>query len=357
LVDHQIKIEHIRLKALYQFARGILVHPGFEKVAPVTLFRALAQEKNPYAHPDDVVLLVAYEGNQCIGYHGILPGRLQKHGHFFNVHWATTFFVAPEYRGKGVGKQLLNEIQKLHLDVVVTGMTQDAQMAYQRMNFKPLGHVTYNCLRVEKMEWFKKVFYRILLNRLSTGKNDIECREVDQLTTDLLPQATSAVKYSKFYRGIEAINWMIHYPWVRSSRDLENKINHYHFSQHRDLFKYIALEIYSRSHALFKGYLVLSVSRYKGITVLKILDFYFQHPNDQQIAGFIALKYASRFLADRIDIPSSLSNFFQRQPLLRPLIKKQKRLYLFYPQNTKSPLAESADNMMLNYCDGDVTFT
>ena len=390
---NRITIEKIRLKELYHFACGMSGQSAFETVAPISHLRALAHTKNPYAHPDDIVLLVAYKGNQCIGYHGLLPGRLKRGGHFFKIHWATTFFVAPEFRNKGIGKLLLNEIKKINIDFAVTRMTKDAQQAYQRMNFKPFGHLTYYQLRVESIQLldpvfravgsflekkgmksckfhaalnrfeyklygcFKKKFYSILLNYIQTDKTGIECREVDQLKKESLPYVVCTSNHCQFYRGIEAINWMIRYRWVLSTNELEEKMDNYYFSQDRDIFKYIVLNIYSRNEVLYKGFLILSVSRNKRKTVIKLLDFRFQNPKDHPIAFFCVIKYAKKFLADRVEIPVGLANFIQPRRFFRHLIKKQKRLYLFYPKNTKSPLAQAAGNITFSYCDGDVPFT
>ncbi|UCF95239.1 MAG: hypothetical protein JSW39_14165 [Desulfobacterales bacterium] len=106
-----------------------------------------------------------------------------------------------------------------------------------------------------------------------------------------------------------------------------------------------------------KGFLVLSISRNKSKTVVKILDFYFRNPADCKIAGFLALRYAHDFLADRIEFPVALEFFFKSHPLLSWLIKKQERLYLFHPHCQDSPLARSVGDIDFNYCDADTAFT
>ena len=75
--DPHIRIEHIKLKDLSDFARKALSHPDFHGVTPISLIRAQSQIKNPHAHPDDVALLVAFYKNRCVAYHGLLPGLLK----------------------------------------------------------------------------------------------------------------------------------------------------------------------------------------------------------------------------------------------------------------------------------------
>lgn len=44
---------------------------------PITLIRALSQARNPRARPDDTVLIMATEGNQLLGFAGLLPDWAQ----------------------------------------------------------------------------------------------------------------------------------------------------------------------------------------------------------------------------------------------------------------------------------------
>ena len=122
----------------------------YQNVAPISLRRALSQTNNPYSRPDDTALLVAIHKGKCVGYHGILPGLICHDGGIKRVHWTTTFFVSPNYRGKGVASCLLKEIQKLNIDFPVTWMTQSARKAYLKAGFKELGNLTYYQLRLEK---------------------------------------------------------------------------------------------------------------------------------------------------------------------------------------------------------------
>ncbi|MFH2218609.1 MAG: GNAT family N-acetyltransferase [Pseudomonadota bacterium] len=393
---NQIRIEKIRLKQLNDFAADVVNTSAFEKTAPITPARALSQTKNPNAHPDDVVLLVAYQGNQCVGYHGLLPGMLEQNGQLSKVFWATAFFVSPELRGSGIGKRLLSEIIKLNVDFVVTGMTHGAKETYKSMGFKPLGSVTYYQLRTERVHLFepffravysiperpdqksgkrlatverldaelyrltKAVFFKTALRFWPEGKTCAGVLEADQLKfrhEAALRSPSTCPGRPAFYRGIDAVNWMIRYRWVVAPDELQAGIGHYHFSKSRDIFKYIALEIPSSHGSPSKGFLVLSVSRNKSKTAVKLLDFHFQDPKDRWCAAFLGLRYGAEYLADRIDIPSALAACFKNNRLLKPLLKRQTRLFMFYPKSIDSPLALSKENIALNYCDGDTAFT
>jgi hypothetical protein len=119
----------------------------------------------------------------------------------------------------------------------------------------------------------------------------------------------------------------------------------------------VALEIYSADKTVFKGFLILSVSAKKGRTWVKILDFAFKNPTDSDLAAYFAIIYAKTFSADRLEFPASLLGFFEQNPLLKPLIKKQQRLYLFYPKTHGGAFEGCIGEIRLDYCDADTAFT
>jgi hypothetical protein len=161
----------------------------------------------------------------------------------------------------------------------------------------------------------------------------------------------------RFHRGIEAVNWMLRFRWVVSSDEKLQDADAYYFSTSRDLFKYLALEFYSADRKICKGFATLSVSSKKGKTRVKILDFAFKDTRDRFLAGYFGLKVAQKHLADRLEFPELIFDYFHEISMLQPLIKKQERLYVYYPQKKGSPLDECRGNILLDYCDADTAFT
>ena len=395
--ENQIQIEKIRLKEIYRFARNALGRAPYQATVPISLRRALSQSNNPYGRPDDVVLLVALRGNQCVGYQGLLPGLFCRNGELKRVHWSTAFFVSPDYRGEGVAGCLLKEIKKLNIDFPVTRMTESARQAYLKAGFKELGNLTYYQLRMEKIHKLdaisqeaeaslgldanknenaelnsdaplgegalyqrsKKIFYRQLLAELKIEKNPIEYKAVAQIDARAQQIVPGQLNYPRFFRGIEAINWMLKYRWIISAKHekTEAKAEPYYFSLVSDLFDYVALEIYSADKTVLKGFLILSISAKKGRIWVKLLDFAFKDPSDCDLAAYFAIIYAKTFSADRLEFPASLRNFFKQNPLLQPLLRKQQRLYLFYPKTHKSAFEGSVGAIRFDYCDADTAFT
>jgi hypothetical protein len=150
---------------------------------------------------------------------------------------------------------------------------------------------------------------------------------------------------------------MIRNPWVVSRKKSQVDVEHYYFSLVRDLFEFVALEVFAYDEKTSIGYLVLSISRKRNRMTIKILDYYFHNPKDIFIVGYIAIKYTKDYGAVRLEYPVGLATFFENQPGLLRMIKKKKRLYLFSPQSDNSPLKTLGEKIKLNYCDGDTAFT
>lgn len=360
-MDHNpIGIKKIKARDILDFTKAALSDPNYRDIVPVSMSRAIAHSKNPYAEKEDVVLLVAYKDGRCVGYHGILPGLLQRDGNFSPVFWGSTFFVSNPFRGRGVGKALLENIKSLNVDFVVTGMTGQAKKALKDFGLKRLGQLIFCQIRLDRIKIFsgfkKRLFYRLMLNQMSANVKDFRYIQVKQIKHSE-DAATLGTNSPHFYRGIDLINWMLRYPWIQSSGEMKNRWGRYYFSEVRDIFRYIALEIYSGEMELYQGFLILSISRTRKKTVVKVLDYNFNNPADSKIACLLTVKYARDVLADRIEFPLCLEADFSCKFLRKFFLKRQKRTYLFLPKDKDSALANSAGELVLKFCDGDIPFS
>jgi GNAT superfamily N-acetyltransferase len=361
---HSIRIEEIRLKDLKDFTGPFFNHSGADNILPISPQRVLAHTHNPCSRPDDIVLLVAFDGNTCIGYHGLLPGLLKHGNNVSRVFWATTFYVSKAHRGQRIGKLLIEKIKALNVDFSVTGMTRSAEKTYLQSGLKILGPIVFYQLQITKGAGFK-FFHRILKRFLyycwsykqPGGFQEFRYQRVEQINRDLESVKASAKGGPVFYRSIEWVNWMLKYPWVVSKDTVETPYYNYHFAGVRDVFQYIALELYSNRDNAHQGFVVFSVSRKKENTVLKILDHHILDARAFNIISRLSLKLAAHHLADRIDIPSEFVNGFQNLFCHTYLLNTKKRSYVYHPKTATSPLAAWADNIDLNYCDGDTAFT
>ena len=389
---NQIKIEKIQIKDICNFAESIRGRPPYQHVAPISMRRALSQAKNPYGRPDDLALLVAFSADQCVGYHGLLPGLLKQGDRTNRVHWATAFYVSPKFRGRKIGRRLLEEIKNLKIDFVVPQMTESAERAYRNTGFKDIGHLSYFQLRADRLDRFaalsgtagtvlekisrrqktmprglkrihaaiyrgtKTFFYSMAMKDQRQLEYRFKWKVVDRIDESCRRTAAGHSNLSIFFRGIEAVNWMLQNPWVVSKKSGETKTENFYFSEIRDIFNYIAIEIYRLKDRKPAGFMVLGLSHKKEKTRIKLLDFYLPNKQRPEIVGYLLLKYAKKYLADRVEYPDDLARYFQNLPWAKKLIKKQTRLYLFHPSGNDSPLTVAKGKILFDYCDGDTAF-
>jgi GNAT superfamily N-acetyltransferase len=387
--SEKIDIKLVLLKDLYQFAKGFTDSRGFDGVAPITLSRAKAQAKNPYSQPDDVVLFVAFQNNQVIGYLGRFPGILSFEKKHYRVFWGSTFYLMDKYRGKGIGEQLLNKMISLNQDFAVTRITPQADRVLRRCDMKTLGSLNYFQLRVEKVHYFDKLFTafkktsggkkqssRKLIKKMEEGIYKLEKRFFYAATSGLANKMSYNYKYlitnklkesdfferqhfhqPFFYRGPELINWMLQERWILSQDDNAQEVSDYHFSGIRYFFNYIALKLYYKNQQNYNGFIILCISSYKGKTVLRVLDHLFKTSDVISGACAAVLMYAKKYQADRIEFSDKLGDYLNDRNYFKRFLKKQNREYRYFPAYENSPLERAKKTIQFDYCDGDTAFT
>jgi GNAT superfamily N-acetyltransferase len=350
--DEQATIRRIKLKDLAEFARSTIGDPAYARMAPISFLRAKSQSKNPMGDPEDIALVAAYYKQHCVGYLGLMPGLLNHRGRVSRITFMTTFFLDAEHRGKGFGKRLLVEIQQLGVDLVATGITRNVEGLYRSVGFRHPVELAFYRLHPGNTPYLKKA-----ADDLRSREKNFFSKPVGQLSEKTIMPAVREDEIAYFQRDITAINWMLENPWVVSRQDARKDVEKYFFSRVRDLFQFTALEIFTPDRKTCLGYVVMSVSRNKNSTTVKVLDYYFHHENDIAIAGYLGVKWSVEHGAERLEYPGGLAAFFESHPDLAPLIKRKKRLYLFHPSSDSSPLSTLAGRIEPRYSDSDTAFT
>lgn len=386
-----VDIKPVYLKDLFSFAQGFAKPDGAGRIAPITLKRAHAQMKNPYARGSDIVLFVAYKKKQCIGYLGQIPGLLVTGCGNHRVFWGSTFYVADQYRGMGIGMRLLNQLRFVPQDFVVTQITTPAYCSLIKYGMKVLGQLNYFQLRVEKTHLLgrffaslksysrpsagqkhfgtnlekienhlckleKRIFYRFCSRFTDNTIANYKFQTVHEVTASDFFE--NPCHYSPFfYRGPAVINWMLRHKWVYSEQKNAADIPRYHFSGFRQFFSYIPLKLYFKNFRHYKGFFILCISISKGKKVLKILDHSLENDDVIPAVCAAALLYAARYEADRVEFPEKIGQYLSQQTFYKRFLKEQTREYLFFPKNQNSLLERLKGEIQFNYCDGDTAFT
>ena len=390
----EIRIEKIRIKELIPFASHYLDRANRDAMIPISMQRAVAHSHNPFADGDDIALLVAYEGDELVGYFGIMPVMLKDGDALHKTYWFSTWLVSPKLRGKSVGSLLVKEALSLNQDYLIVGSGPARQVCCKfgflerepieyyeldltgtkRLNpivalmrlFRKLLHpfgvkveitnsVTRGFDRIVG-SLTKRVFIHLLLSKHEALLHEISFTEVTEVRDETEEQWRNLPEVT-LYRGVKVVNWMLKYPWqVEPGRSRTEHFDYY-FSDVRKVFRQIALEISSSDGKEYKGYIVFSVSTIRSEIALKLMDIRLTSRNDEKFVLPLVLKFAQMFHADRIDLPKGQAERLAGGILKRVLLHKKFRITQCHPKDDQSPLSKAWPKMQLNYCDGDMAFS
>jgi len=105
-----MKFIHVKNSDLLSFSEKYFQKPG--AVLPITPWRAVSQQQNPYATPDDVLLIAAVgEQEEILGFIGVLPGR----SHIWEdsrIFWNSCWWIQ-QGGGAAISMGLLQEFLKI----------------------------------------------------------------------------------------------------------------------------------------------------------------------------------------------------------------------------------------------------
>jgi GNAT superfamily N-acetyltransferase len=392
--NNEIRIERIKSLDLITFAEKYLGSAKHGQFIPITMQRAIAHANNPLVDENDVGLLVAFHGDECVGFFGIMPVLLKNRDKYSKVSWFTTWRVSPHLRGKSIGSLLMKAALSLGRDYLIVG-SSSARKVCQRFGFLEREPLEYCYLDVSGMErlnpatWVSRLLRKVLKplnvkvnvdNRATRGFSQllsplssklfrywlwrshrdilkgITVQEVDEVQPDT-PDQIAGLSPVILYRGAEIVNWMLKYPWVVEAGQSKTEKMDYYFTDVRDYYRNITLGLSSGSNHDYRGYAILSVSTYRKRMALRVLDTSFNNPVDGRYVLPLAIRYAHEMKADVIDLSTPQAEAIQSRFLRRVLLHRKKRIYQCFPASPDSPLAQAWPEIEFHYCDGDMAFS
>ncbi|MCZ2102186.1 MAG: GNAT family N-acetyltransferase [Chitinophagales bacterium] len=213
--------------------------------------RAVSHIHNPRAKSEDILLFLAFEGNQMVGYLGALPDDLfLANGLQYHFAWMSCLWIDPEQRGKSIAKKLLAScFLAWNNRIILTEYTGPAGNLYQKSGLFDIlpelqGRRWYIQADLSRILPPKKRIFQQLLPLLKLS--DWAVNAVLQMTkrcaqpiieltevTDFNPVLTlfieQKMKVVGFRQNVEIIRWMSEYPWItESSPTVES--SRYYFS-------------------------------------------------------------------------------------------------------------------------------
>lgn len=389
-----IRIEHIKVGELISFAENVISASSEDQFIPITMQRAMAHAHNPYAAKEDVALLVAIDSDEeVVGYFGILPLLLREGKNYHKVHWFTTWNVSAKVRGQGVGGDLMGEALTLGYDFLIVGSIH-ARRVCQKYGFWERDPIVYYWLdpsgmvNLNPFVWVRRGYRKFLhllnlnkqvkinshlselfaetvspytrkifLSRLARLESELSegfrFKEVEQIHAE--PAVPPHRPQIELHRGVDAVNWMLAYPWVVETGSSVTEKMDYYFSDTRSMYQQTAIEIYDQTDR-YLGFAVFSISQQGETTVVKTRDFRLEQPSYERTVLALALQYGRTYNAAAIELPAEIANHLP-QRLQKALLQPKERIYQCMPKSDDSPLAQVWDQINLHLWDGDMAFS
>jgi len=263
-----INIKLLNKEGLHQLINS----PEFGELEyiPITIHRALSQMNNPQLDNEDIILLLAYNKKNLVGYLGALPSKILHEEKFERFAWLSCFWVSPSCRGQGVGSQLLNHALQvwdnklLSADYVEkTKKIYDRTNAFHTIPFEKKGIRLYirsdlKTILPPKKEIFKKSqpLLRLIdfsFNALFDFRSYFSKNKIDDLRLEYVNEIDNEAKRfiekrqqerpHLFQRGANELNWIIKNPWILSAPVKDSLSQRYHFSSFEKSFKFYSLKV------------------------------------------------------------------------------------------------------------------
>lgn len=389
------RIERVTVKDLPALAERLVDRAEPGDFIPITKHRAQAMAHNPNAKPGDTAMLVAWDGDECVGYFGTMPVMLRHAGKLHKVFWLTTWNVAPRYIGKGLGSALMQAALDLDVDLAIVG-SKPARRVSAKFGFheiKPLEYVRIDYavagrfnpvslllralrkgfsliglrLPIEGLskqfeELFefvfgplvRPIFLRLVWRSLKAEMDALRSEQVKALDADWVEKP--AAGRTAFYRDARVVNWMLAHPWVQRTGQSESERMDYVFTDARPLFEMMAFK-QSVPGSKEIGYLCLQASLIGRKIVVKVLDHRLLPGHARGQLG-AALTFAQKQLLGDGVIEGPMELEAALPGWLRPLlVSHRQRITQVHPRAKGSPLDLAWQQLEPSYVDGDMAFT
>lgn len=232
-----LSIEQLCKKDIYNWAKDYQSKCNQTDLIPISLARAYAHSRNPFAEETDVVLSLGYVGNRLAAYAGFLPGFFQKDQTREKVFFSSSAFIYHDLKPTGLSQRMVEKIKSLQLNLI---SCEDRPSAREIWN----------------KEYKKFQSLRVFQYEISTRLHRSSILEVKEQGP------------FHFLRDEKVREWMIQFPWFHPESTEDRR---YYFDLPLLDFKYGRGENFLYS---------LSVSRSNGKRSLKILDLLKDSPMD-----------------------------------------------------------------------------
>jgi hypothetical protein len=274
-------------------------------IIPITSRRAISQSLNPRGHPDDIILIIAFDdNNEIAGYIGALPDRLSLvQGK--RVAWNSGWWIDP-VRGRDAVMQLFYRfLDRWNRNVLFADLTpltykitcktgffkgkvRSGLRIYMRM---PLADILPPKSRIFKafkglltvIDYVFNLLWQLRLNiwvNCHQMDEKIKCEFVtgwDPSISDII-RRESAMELIR--RGEVEFDWIRDYPWIIQGKRDENA-KRYHFSSHSARFEHHRIKVSEGNQVV--AFMIITLHN----NHLKVPYLYYQKRNLQVVTDFL----------------------------------------------------------------------
>lgn len=328
--------------------------------APISEFREVSHIHNPRAKPEDLLLFLAYSGDDLAGYLGILPDDiLGSDGEKFHFGWLSTLSVSEKYRGKQIAQKLLFAAEESYRkNLMVTEFTASAEGLYNKLVFfdylNPKKAVRYyfksnlaELLPSKKpvfennRKWLKRLdkFINIFIPYISNGKNHLY--KITKTFDKDLEKFISQQKRNPIGRSAAEFRWILDFPWLSREKEQPN----YLFSSFSQDYEMFWVSIYQQQEIV--ATMLCSVRN----SHLKVLYYFGKENLISDILPKIIKKYKVKMMTifdDKLNAAIN-KNKSPRAIYTRQLVRK----YLIH----KDLRERIGENFNYDFKDGDGDFS
>jgi GNAT superfamily N-acetyltransferase len=339
---------------------------------PISKHRALSHIKNPRAGSDDVLLLLAYEGNVLVGYLGALPDHIfNANGQFETCAWLSCMWIDERHRGKKIAQQLLQKCFEVwHHKILVTEFTEAAKKLYDKTGvFDDLkiniGIRLYLRSDFHKLlppkkalfDRYKPIFkvFDILINMvldlrfllLRRKKYQTELiREIDQETEQFIQTRQEG---QIFRRGKDDLNWILNNPWILAGEEDEMS-RRYHFSSVDKSFDFYAMKLRDENHKMI-AFLIFA----KRNKSLKLPYCYVDAEHITHVAGLLEEQLITWRINTFTCFHPGLAGFLSQNDTIA-IFKKPVRRHYIISKQLKTFVGDTS-RVVIQDGDADAAFT
>lgn len=340
----------------------------------ISKHRLYAHYKNPCANPEDIVLLLAYVGDDLVGYMGVFMDVVHLDLIPTKIGWLSTWWVHPKTKGSGIGREILNSMyESLEGKIGISQFTPSAKRVYDKSGLfftlkesKGVKAVLRSNLTFvvpalfPKAKWAMSLF-EVLdsgLNLLLTPKFYFHKKAIKQQLKnisvaylDYVDMETMRIVRAHNQNHISSkdasfFQWMKSYQWVQEAPLLGlTQKKDYEFSMYDRHFNHYLIQV--RRNKKVIGFLVLQRRNY----VCKVLFAYYDSADASVIANIIKLQSIEQNLREIICYDSLLVDELSTSSVFLYKTKKIKQSII-----SKAFGKSNFDDVVVNFGDGDCSF-